>query len=58
MDYTPGARRQNRNSTVTLLVLSLGVMLIQIRVRLEEEFLAAAHGEDYAGYRRRVRRWL
>jgi protein-S-isoprenylcysteine O-methyltransferase Ste14 len=42
----------------TLLVLGLGVVLIQIQVRLEEEFLSDAHGEDYAEYRRGVRRWL
>jgi protein-S-isoprenylcysteine O-methyltransferase Ste14 len=45
-------------NAVTLLVLCLGVVLIQIQVRLEEEFLSGAHGEDYAGYRRDVRRWL
>ncbi|HEX8351889.1 MAG TPA: isoprenylcysteine carboxylmethyltransferase family protein [Pyrinomonadaceae bacterium] len=45
-------------NAVTLLVLGLGVVLIQIQVRLEEEFLSSAHGEDYEGYRRDVRRWL
>lgn len=45
-------------NAVTLLVLGLGVVLIQIQVRLEEEFLSDAHGEDYAEYRRGVRRWL
>lgn len=42
----------------TLLVLGLGVVLIQIQVRLEEEFLSKTHGEAYADYRRDVRRWL
>lgn len=42
----------------TLLVLGLGVVLIQIQVRLEEEFLSGAHGADYSEYRRDVRRWL
>jgi protein-S-isoprenylcysteine O-methyltransferase Ste14 len=45
-------------NAVTLLVLGLGVVLIQIQVRLEEEFLSRAHGDDYADYRRDVRRWL
>lgn len=45
-------------NAVTLLVLVLGVVLIQIQVRLEEEFLSEAHGAEYAEYRRAVRRWL
>lgn len=45
-------------NAVTLLVLCLGVVLIQIQVRLEEEFLSGMHGEAYAEYRRDVRRWL
>ena len=45
-------------NAVTLLVLGLGVVLLQIQVRLEEEFLPSVHGEDYAEYRRDVRRWL
>ena len=43
-------------NAATLLILGLGVVLIQIQVRLEEEFLSGAHGEDYAEYRRDVRR--
>jgi protein-S-isoprenylcysteine O-methyltransferase Ste14 len=45
-------------NAVTLLTLVLGVVLIQIQVRIEEEFLSKTHGEEYAEYRRRVRRWL
>lgn len=45
-------------NAVTLLVLGLGVVLIQIQVRLEEEFLSGAHGDEYVQYRRDVRRWL
>ena len=45
-------------NAVTLLVFVLGVVLIQIQVRLEEKFLGGVHGEEYAEYRRRVRRWL
>lgn len=42
----------------TLLAFALGYTLIQIQVRLEEEFLASARGEEYGAYTRRVRRWL
>ena len=45
-------------NAVTLLVFGLGAVLIQIQVRLEEEFLSRTHGEEYAEYRRQVRRWL
>ncbi len=42
----------------TMLSFVLGVVLIQIQVRLEEEFLASGHGAEYAQYRRCVRRWI
>jgi protein-S-isoprenylcysteine O-methyltransferase Ste14 len=45
-------------NALTLLIFVMGVVLIQIQVRLEEEFLAGAHGEEYEDYRRQVRRWL
>lgn len=45
-------------NAATLLVLVLGFALIQIQVRLEEEFLRRVHGSDYEEYSRRVRRWL
>ncbi|HLM00176.1 MAG TPA: isoprenylcysteine carboxylmethyltransferase family protein [Pyrinomonadaceae bacterium] len=45
-------------NAVTLLALVLGDVLMQIQVRLEEEFLSGAHGEKYLEYRRRVRRWI
>ncbi|HWT00810.1 MAG TPA: isoprenylcysteine carboxylmethyltransferase family protein [Pyrinomonadaceae bacterium] len=45
-------------NALTLLTFATGVVLIQIQVRLEEEFLAGAHGGEYAEYRRRVRRWI
>ena len=43
---------------LTLLFLVLGFVLIQIQVRLEEEFLLKTHGANYDDYRRTVRRWL
>jgi protein-S-isoprenylcysteine O-methyltransferase Ste14 len=45
-------------NAVTLLIWVLGDVLIQIQVRLEEEFLARQHGNRYQVYRQRIRRWL
>lgn len=45
-------------NAVTLLIFVLGFVLIQIQVRLEEEFLTNAHETNYEKYRRAVRRWL
>lgn len=45
-------------NALTILELVLGVALIQIQVRLEEEFLNQQHGERYLAYCRQVPRWL
>lgn len=45
-------------NAATLAILVASYLLIQIQVRLEEEYLSRVHGEAYADYRRRVRRWL
>jgi protein-S-isoprenylcysteine O-methyltransferase Ste14 len=45
-------------NTLTLLALLLGVVLMGVQVRLEEEYLAQAHPQAYRDYRQRVRRWL
>lgn len=45
-------------NAVTLLVFVSGFMLIQIQVRLEEEFLLKQHGTNYENYKRNVRRFL
>ncbi len=45
-------------NTVTLLFLILGYVLIQIQIRLEEEFLTAKHGQKYLDYRKKVRRLI
>lgn len=43
---------------VTLAILVAGEVLIQVQVRLEEQHLTSLHGEPYAHYRIRVRRWV
>ncbi|MBK8305818.1 MAG: isoprenylcysteine carboxylmethyltransferase family protein [Gammaproteobacteria bacterium] len=45
-------------NALTLLTLIAGEMLMQVQVRLEETHLAGLHAEQYAQYRKRVRRWL
>lgn len=45
-------------NAVTLTVLVLGDTLMQIQVRLEEEYLTRVHGQDYEQYRRQTRRWI
>lgn len=45
-------------NAVTLLTLVLGEVLIQLQVRLEEDFLMKAQGDAYRAYCRRARRWL
>ena len=42
----------------TLLFLVLGWALIQIQVRLEEEWLEKLHGDEYTDYKNNVRRWV
>ncbi|HEX6717361.1 MAG TPA: isoprenylcysteine carboxylmethyltransferase family protein, partial [Pyrinomonadaceae bacterium] len=45
-------------NALTLLNFVLGVVLLNIQVRLEEEYLRTMHGEEYIAYTRRVRRWI
>ena len=45
-------------NAATLATLFSGELLIQIQVRLEEEFLTRTHGEAYRAYRKQVRRWI
>lgn len=42
----------------TGLFLILGYILIQIQIRLEEEFLTKEHGQNYVSYRQKVRRLI
>ncbi|MBS3930246.1 MAG: isoprenylcysteine carboxylmethyltransferase family protein [Sphingomonadales bacterium] len=43
---------------VTLLVLVCGYVLISVQIRLEEDHLRRQHGEAYAEFSTRVRRWM
>ncbi len=45
-------------NAATLAIMITGNLLVQIQVRLEEEFLARTHGESYLAYRKQVRRWI
>ena len=45
-------------SAATLVILFVGDLLIQIQVRLEEEFLTRTHGKAYLAYQKQVRRWI
>lgn len=45
-------------NALTVLFLILGYILIQIQIRLEEEFLTKEHGQNYLEYRHKVRRLL
>ena len=45
-------------SAATLVILFVGDLLIQIQVRLEEDFLTRTHGKAYLAYQKQVRRWI
>jgi protein-S-isoprenylcysteine O-methyltransferase Ste14 len=45
-------------NAVTLLIMMLDLALIQVQIQLEEQHLAAEHGEVYKRYCNDVRRWV
>lgn len=45
-------------NAATLVVLVLGDILLQIQVRMEEEYLAKQHGKLYEEYKKKIARWL
>lgn len=45
-------------NALTLLYLVAGYLLIQIQIRLEEEFLEKQHGRSYTDYKNKVKRIL
>ena len=45
-------------NALTIIFLILGYVLIQIQIRLEEEFLTNQHGQNYLTYKQKVRRLI
>lgn len=45
-------------NALTGLFLIIGYVLIQIQIRLEEEFLTEQHGQKYTAYKQKVRRLI
>ena len=45
-------------NAVTLLIMMLDLALIQVQIRIEEQHLAAEHGDVYKRYCDDVRRWV
>jgi protein-S-isoprenylcysteine O-methyltransferase Ste14 len=45
-------------NAATLAVFLVGDVLMQVQVRLEEEFLVTSHGKEYTDYCNAVRRWV
>lgn len=45
-------------NALTLLILVIGLVLIGVQIRLEEEHLGKLYSTEYAEYCRSVRRWL
>ena len=45
-------------NALTAFFLTLGYVLIQIQIRLEEEFLTKEHGQVYLNYKQKVRRLI
>lgn len=43
---------------ISLMFLLVGTLLMQIQIRLEEEFLIKQHGDVYSDYKNRVRRFI
>jgi protein-S-isoprenylcysteine O-methyltransferase Ste14 len=45
-------------NTLTAIILVTGVLVIQVQVRLEEEFLLKSLGDEYKEYMTKVKRWI
>ena len=45
-------------NALTFATLVMGEVLMQVQVRLEEEFLLDLHGEKYKEFKKKVRRWI
>ena len=45
-------------NAISFAAMLITIIIIQIQVRMEEEFLEKMHGEDYREYKKKVRRWI
>lgn len=45
-------------NALSVLTLVCGYLLMQVQIRLEEEFLSYQYGESYSLYKNKVRRWI
>lgn len=45
-------------NALSLLTLICGFLLMQVQIRLEEEFLLKQYGEEYFEYKKQTRRWI
>ncbi len=45
-------------NAITLLIMMLDMVLVQVQVRVEEQYLKEQHGDVYQRYCRAVRRWI
>ncbi len=45
-------------NVLSLLIAVLGDVLIQVQVRIEEQYLESVHGDDYLTYKAATARWL
>ena len=45
-------------NAITFATWIMGDVLMQVQVRLEEEFLTGLHGEKYEEFKKKVRRWI
>lgn len=45
-------------NALSFVALVCGYLLMQVQIRLEEEFLAKQFGDEYIQYKKQVRRWI
>jgi protein-S-isoprenylcysteine O-methyltransferase Ste14 len=45
-------------NAISFTVLITGIIVVQVQVRLEEEFLTRLHGQNYVDYCSRTHRWI
>lgn len=45
-------------TAATCFTLILGYVLMQIQIRLEEEYLTKLHGQQFLDFKKKVRRWI